>query len=120
MTFPQLGERVALYSHGMFRRDVRYAVVERMTATQIVLDNGDRYRIKDLRKVGEDYYRSPTMLPANHPDVLGVEARMLVEKVRREMEKALAVTVTSPESADRLFSEAIAILERAAVAACKL
>ncbi len=51
----QVGARVVEYNSASFTASVRFAVIERLTATQIVLDNGRRYSRARLRLVGDPY-----------------------------------------------------------------
>jgi hypothetical protein len=69
------GGQAALYDGGLA---IPYAVSRRIvkiTATQIVLDDGKRYRRSDGRRVGVDY--SPELLPVDDPRVLAVRARKI-------------------------------------------
>ena len=49
------GARVAEYDRGHYGATARLTTVERFTATQIVLANGNRYRRDTLRRVGDHY-----------------------------------------------------------------
>jgi hypothetical protein len=84
------GAKVALLRgrHPSIR--VTRTTVVRMTATQIVLANGDRYRRDTLREVGKGY-DSPDLLPADHPKVVavirGIRLRDAIHAVRDAAEK---------------------------------
>ncbi len=69
--WPQPGDTVVTLL-GNWRGIYTTSTVERLTKTQIVLTNGDRYRLDDLRRVGDRYADSGLM----HPDSQrAVEAR---------------------------------------------
>lgn len=50
----QVGARVAEYTYGGANAHVRFATIGRLTATQVVLDNGERYNRTTLHRVGGD------------------------------------------------------------------
>lgn len=85
------GAKVALYRFRAWGpADVRYTTVAKLTRTQIVLDNGDRYRRDNLHAVGGSY-SSPSLLPADDPKVTEAlreqRFRDVLSAVKREAEK---------------------------------
>lgn len=78
------GQRVAVYQHGAIEH-VKLATVERLTATQVVLDNGRRFR-KDGSEVGRSsrgvWSTTWTELrPVDDPQVWAARARQAVAQL---------------------------------------
>lgn len=64
----EAGDRAALYRAGSWGLPSAHQVtVDRVTATQYVLSNGDRYRKSDRREVGRDRYNSPELVALDDP-----------------------------------------------------
>lgn len=82
------GAEVAIV-HSTFDGKVTFAHIERLTPTQIVLDNGDRYRRgSDYAQLGVDRYKLPTCLVDPHsPHVVNRVARDLFRDVVRTGER---------------------------------
>jgi hypothetical protein len=60
---------------------VKPVEVTRFTATQVIVKSGEnerRYRLRDLRAVGVDFYDSPVLSPPDDPYVLAVQRRQRV------------------------------------------
>lgn len=51
----QVGARVAEYTSGNHENSVRFATIERLTTTQVILSNGRRYNRTTLRRLGQTY-----------------------------------------------------------------
>ena len=68
-TWISVGEKVAEYSNYASRHgNVRVTTVERLTTTQVVLSNQNRYRRSDLRQVGNLHDRRE-LAPLDDPGV---------------------------------------------------
>ncbi len=79
--FAQPGIQVAVLTdrlHG--GSTVEIHTVERRTETQIVLDNGTRYRVRDGKPLG-DIHSSREIRPYNDPRVVDVRARQIAQAV---------------------------------------
>ena len=64
----EAGDCAALYRAGSWGLpSVHRVTIDRVTATQYVLSNGDRYRKSDLREVGTDRYYSPELVALDDP-----------------------------------------------------
>ena len=64
----EAGDCAAVYRAGSWGLpSVHRVTIDRVTATQYVLSNGDRYRKSDLRKVGTDRYYSPELVALDDP-----------------------------------------------------
>jgi hypothetical protein len=100
------GAKVALCKAGWSAPIIRFATIAKLTATQIVLDNGDRYRRDDLRKVGGDGYNDPSLVSVDDPRVKDGVAR------RRRRNAIHAVKVAAGGlSADHDAEAALAALD---------
>lgn len=114
---PEVGQRVAVYQHRSFDPYVSFARVERLTTTQIALDNGDKYRIKNHRRVGDDYYASPELFELDAPEVVRARADRIMKNTARRVDEHLR-----RKSADSvgemlvLLDDARAMIEAAYVA----
>ena len=78
----KVGDRVIIA--GYFRGD-RLAVVNRMTATQIIAGNS-RFRRKDGILVGSDSYNRTRLLPPTPERLEKIERRETIESLRRSLE----------------------------------
>ncbi len=96
------GAQVVLYRHHFSGGSVRFTTVERLTATQIVLADGSRYRRDTLREVGR-HYEGPQLLAADDPKVVETIAanqlrdalhavKAAAEKVRTDHDAETAAT----------------------------
>lgn len=109
----KVGARVAEYTSGNSDGgSVRFAVIERLTATQIVLGNGRRYNRVTLHRVGED--RSGWGPRAVLEDVASerVKAAYAAEAISNALYKISIITrgglrgVAVLDEVDRLVAEA--------------
>ncbi len=111
-----VGRKVAaLISRGPFQSTVQYLTVERLTTTQAVMSNGDRYRLKDGHKVGVNFYDSPELREVTDPEVVKVKVRGIVNTARRELDTLWhhpGLVGAGPEAAQDCLREAISILHR--------
>ena len=85
-----VGARVAEYTNSS-PDSVRLATVARVTASQVVLDNGSRYRRKDGREVG-DSARGPwacrtDLRPLDDSQVRQARVRQVVAAVEAKVER---------------------------------
>ncbi len=72
------GAKVAVYDTSPHNERVAYATVQRVTATQIICDDGHRYRVRDLTRLNENRsaFSGRTELRApDDPRVAEAEAR---------------------------------------------
>lgn len=113
---PEVGERVALYDDWSYHGGVKFVTVERLTATQIVFDNGRRFRVKDLREVGDNDWRGPQIRRVDDPDVLRTQTRQIVREVAWKVSKKLDIKPGSFEEADTQLADAIYVLQAARTA----
>lgn len=77
---PQPGEPVVIIREGFARGapTVNRATVQRLTKTLLILDNGNRYRLRDLtrsgylsQKTGDVWTQGDDVYPVDHPNVPG-------------------------------------------------
>jgi hypothetical protein len=117
------GAHVAEYNRrGLGFASYTEAVIARVTATQIVLDNGGKYRIKDLRQVGAGFYRYPELVPLTDRRVRDAQASSAVNALRHQIDdlwkQSEARTVDSAverlAEVEALVAEARAVVEQAA------
>jgi hypothetical protein len=73
------GANVAEYNSRGYNITFALATIERLTTTQIVLDNGNRYRRDTLTVVGDRY--SNVLLPVNDQRVIDARARAELSEV---------------------------------------
>ena len=85
---PQPGEPVVIIREGFARGapTVNRATVQRLTKTLLILDNGNRYRLRDLTRsgylsqtTGDAWKQGDDVYPVDHPNVPG-----LLNRARRE------------------------------------
>lgn len=100
------GAQVAMYGHGTgFGDPVSLTTVERLTATQIVLANGRRYRRDNLRRqLGTAGYRSAHLMPATAPEVRRALARAAVDRLRDAVDDLLKRIPRNAEHPDELLA----------------
>ena len=101
------GAQVAQYSAS--DRLANLTTIEKLTATQIVLANGCRYRRDTLMEIGQDRWRRFELLPANHRRVRQVLASEEVSSLTHLLAELLRVRSASATPADML-----AMLDQAA------
>lgn len=83
------GARVAEYYIGN-NSSAALAVIDRITETQIVLDNGNRYRRDNLRKVGENrnaWSGFTKLLPVDDSQVRDALATCRLDALLRKLSK---------------------------------
>jgi hypothetical protein len=102
------GARVAEYTQYAIDAHVTLTTIERLTATQIVLANGNRYNREKLRPVGGS--GRTELLPATDSQVLGVLARRQIKLVGH------VVHELTRNGAGRRVEEALSILDQIQVA----
>lgn len=56
-----------IVDHGRADGAMRRATIDKVTATQIVLDNGDRFSRRDLRKIGRSVWDQTKLLNPTDP-----------------------------------------------------
>ncbi len=76
--FAQPGTLVAVYDGHGSNATVSVHTVKRRTATQIVLDNGDKYRVSRGTRLGDDR-RYQEIRPYNDPHVVDIRARQVAQ-----------------------------------------
>lgn len=85
-------DKVAVYTHEYAGRDdrVRLGTVERVTPTQVVLDNGDRFRRHDGHQVAARSGYGPwrELRSLDDPEVRKVRARQAVHRLVRSITNA--------------------------------
>lgn len=84
------GARIAVHSRGHFQRRVRFATIARLTKTQIVLDDGERFNRETLRPVGDKSitWRTETteLLPLDDPQVRDTRALNQLASLRSKVD----------------------------------
>ena len=78
---PQPGEPVVVFAnnvHGTSPDEVTFAKVDRVTKTLVILDNGQRYKLRDLTRngylsqtTGDVWTHGDDVYPVDHPTVPG-------------------------------------------------
>jgi hypothetical protein len=79
----QVGARVAEYTDGRVDGTVTLATIDRLTATQVVLSNGNKYNRATLRQVGANRsgWRTPTLEDVASERVRAVRTATVVRNV---------------------------------------
>lgn len=114
----QPGVKVAEFNHRGFEPNIiAITTIERLTPTQIVLTNGNRYNRAKLTRVGDDPYRSPKLVSTDDQSVRDAQARRALRKVTntahdlgrvvRGGEDAVLVALDEIEQAVRAARQAI-------------
>ena len=80
------GVQVAVYNSRQYDPTATIHTVDRRTATQIVLDNGHRYRVRDGSPVAADR-SGRELLPYNDPAVVNARARAAAQDMSHRLEK---------------------------------
>ncbi len=96
-----------------YRSTISVRAVERLTATQIVVDGGARFRRSDLRRVGEG---SGELLPLTDPMVVQGRVDKRVENVRRAIDNKVETyhrTNGTPQAAVALLDEIAELVAKA-------
>ena len=91
---------------------VTVTTIERITNTQIVTTSGNRYRLRDLRKVGDHY--DGTLHPITDRSVQDALARAAYEALALELYQASRFTPDSLVSATAAVEHAAAVVQAAA------
>jgi hypothetical protein len=103
----QPGDRVAHYEmRGPGPAIAQLTTVDRLTATQIVTEAGRKYRRTDGRLIGDRY--AARLLPAADKRVRATVARQELDRLRFDLDSALAGFRGTPEEA----AEALRAVER--------
>lgn len=84
MAYAQPGVEVAIVDTRAYDPTCTVRTVKRRTATQIVLDNGDRYSVNTGRKVGKTY-GPKKVRPVSDPTVVNMRARATARTALDEM-----------------------------------
>ncbi len=76
------------------------ATIAKLTKTQIVLSNGERYRRSDLHKVGEghSYSGHTKLVPPTDPRIRDVKARRTLRKLTTALETIAGSGLTAGEA----------------------
>lgn len=100
-----VGAKVAVYDRGATGRVSSFQIrtVSRLLPTQIVLDNGSRFRRGDLYAVGESRAK---LLPLTDPDVVNARIQIRITNLRVNLSKLLGARVNDYAAAVALLGEA--------------
>lgn len=80
-------------AYQLYSNAAALCTIERLTPTQvIVITKGGReirYRLKDLREVGVDFYKSTKLTAPDDPQVLALQTRERVDRAMSEVREVI-------------------------------